>query len=186
MAVMLMTVMSFAQYQPAVELTGNYHFTHLTLPAGLGSTNMPAGFGTTVNVPINNWFGVVGDFGRFSKSNSLTMGGVSASGDLTILTFGGGPRFTYRTRSAWQPYFQFVLGGAHLTASGSIQGFGSSSSGTTAFMIAPGGGVQFKMSRSIWLNTGFNYLRASKYGYAINGFQPTVGVSFHFGGPVAR
>jgi hypothetical protein len=177
---------SFAQYQPAVEWTGNCHFTHVNLPGGLGGLNMPAGFGTTVNIPVTNWLGVVGDVGRFSKSESATIGGINASGTLSVWTFGGGPRFTYRTKKGqMQPYFQFCWG-AHLGASANVANFGRTSGGTTALMIAPGGGVQFKLSKVIWLNTGFNYLRASKYGYAINGFQPSVGISFHFGGPEAR
>lgn len=170
--ILLMTGLSLAQYQPAVEWTGNYHFTHVNLPAGLGGLNVPAGFGSTVNVPINNWVGVVGDFGYMRKSAS--------GGNVSLSTFGGGPRFTYRTkRGQVQPYFQFVLGGAHVAASANALG----SAGTTAFMILPGGGIQLKASKTVWFNVGFNYLHTNIYGYGINGFQPSVGVSFHFGGP---
>jgi hypothetical protein len=159
----LLATFALAQEKPAtVEVTGAYQFTRVV------DVNVPAGWDASVNVPANKWFGVAGDFGGFSKSEF----GVTA----TVYTYGGGPQFTLRTRNV-EPYFRFILGGAHGTASG----FGLSE-GTNAFFYSPGGGADFRISDRTWFRLGANYPSVRKFGVTANGIQAVVGITYKFGG----
>jgi membrane-associated protease RseP (regulator of RpoE activity) len=153
---------SLAQDKPVAEVTGAYQFSRFY------GVNVPLGWDASVNIPANDWFGVVGNFGGGTKSES----GVTA----TLLTFGGGPQFTLRTHNV-EPYFRLVFGGAHITGSG----YGISA-GTTAFLIAPGGGADFRISDHVWLRLGASYPLARKYGVTADGIQTVVGITYKFGG----
>lgn len=159
---LLASVVSLAQDKPTAEITGAYQFTRLY------GVNVPLGWDASVNIPANDWVGVVGDFGGATKSES----GVTA----TLLTYGGGPQITLRTRSV-QPYFRVVLGAAHVSESG--YGF---SGGTTAFLVAPGGGADFRISDRVWLRLGANYPLATKNGATVDGIQAIAGITYRFGG----
>lgn len=151
---------SSAQDRPAPEVTGAYQFTRLY---GL---NVPLGWDASVNIPTNDWFGVVGDFGGATKSEF----GIAA----TLLTFGAGPQFTLRIRKV-EPYFRVVFGAAH--GSTSLYGFSAS-----AFLVAPGGGADFRISDHAWLRLGASYPLVRKYGATFDGIQALVGVTYTFGG----
>jgi hypothetical protein len=160
--ILLASVVSLAQEKPTAELTGAYQFLRLD------SVNVPVGWNASANISANKWFGVVGDFGGATKSEL----GVTT----TLYTFGGGPQFTLRSRNV-EPYFRLVFGAAHLTASG----YGLSGS-TTAFLIAPGGGADFRISGHLWLRLGANYPVARKNGVTLDGIQTVVGLTYKFGG----
>lgn len=160
--VLLLSIVSPAQDKPVAEVTGAYQFTRLY------GVNIPLGWDASVNAPANNWFGVVGDFGGATKSES----GVRA----TILMYGGGPQFTLRTPNV-EPYFRLLLGAAHVGASG----YGVSG-GTTAFLLAPGGGADFRATDHIWFRMGASYPFARKNGVTLDGIQAVVGVTYRFGG----
>jgi hypothetical protein len=154
-------ILALAQDNPTAELTGAYQFSRFY------GVNVPAGSDVSVNVPLNKWFGAAGDFGVFTKSES----GVTA----TVYTYGGGPQFTLRTPKV-QPYFRFILGAAHGTASG----FGFSGS-TNAFFWAPGGGADFFVSDHVSFRLGANYPSVRKYGVTADGIQALVGITYKFG-----
>jgi membrane-associated protease RseP (regulator of RpoE activity) len=152
---------SLAQDKP-VAVTGAYQFTRLY------GVNVPLGWDASVNIPVNDWFGVVGDFGAARKS--------AFGARATLLTFGGGPQLTLRTHNV-EPYIRLVVGGAHVGAS--AYGF---SAGATALFIAPGGGADFRLSDHIRLRLGANYPVARKYGVTADGIQIVLGVTYKFGG----
>ncbi len=160
--ILLVSVVSLAQDKPIAEITGAYQFTRLY------GVNVPLGWDASVNVVANDWFGFAGDFGGATKSQSGVTG--------TLLTYGGGPQFTLRTASV-EPYFRLTFGAAHVSASG--YGF---SGGTTAFLLSPGGGADFRISNHIWLRLGANYPFARKNSVTVDGIQALVGVTYHFGG----
>jgi hypothetical protein len=152
-----------AQDKPPMEITGAYQFFRSY------GVNVPAGWDTSVNVPTNNWFGIVGDFGGATQSES----GVTS----TLYTFGGGPQFTLRTHYA-QPYFRLLIGAAHSDASG--YGFSGNS---TAFLVAPGGGADFRISDVISFRVGFNYPLVIEHGVAAtHSVGAIVGITYKFGG----
>ena len=159
------------------EITGAYQFAHVQ--AGgfgySGSTSFPAGFSAGINIPVIPWFGVVGDFGWMQKSVGDSLGGTVTG---RLLTYGGGPQFTYRGGRNIQPFARCLFGGATATGSDSqISGSGR----TTAFFVAPGGGIDFKLHKNLWLRGGADYLHADKSGVSVNAFRAFAGIQFRFG-----
>lgn len=190
--VAILSVSALGQVAPT-EFTTTYQFSHLS--QGGYSINVPAGFSTGINVPVARWFGVVGDFSYMQKSESATVVGYgfigTASGTAYVFSYGGGPQFTYRGKTAnIQPFGRFLLGAATATASGtaSVSGYGSvsTSATSTAFFIAPGGGADFRASKNIWVRAGVDYFRAEKYGVATNGVRVMGGIQYRFGGAWSR
>lgn len=171
-----------AQDKPLAEVTGAYQFNHLTLSADgeSASTNVSAGFDASVNVPITKWFGAVGDIGRAWKTESASVGTVQASATASIWTYGGGPQLTYRTPYV-QPFARFIFGEAHSSLSASSSGISAGASVNT-FFIAPGGGVDIRLTRNVWLRGGVDYFRTSKDGVTVNGVRAFGGITFVFGG----
>jgi hypothetical protein len=52
------------------------------------------------------------------------------------------------------------------------------SAGVNSFFIAPGGGVDFQITRNIWLRSGADWLHTSKYGVTMNGIRALGGFTF--------
>jgi S1-C subfamily serine protease len=187
-AVISLATVVVSQDKPLAEVTGAYQFNHLTASADgeSASTNVPAGFDASVNVPITRWFGAVGDIGRVWKTESASVGTVQASATSSIWTYGGGPQLTYRTPHV-QPFARFILGDAHSGGSVSVSGlngfsgvsFGAS---VNTFFIAPGGGADFRITHNVWLRGGADYFRTSKDGVTVNGIRAFGGITFVFGG----
>lgn len=170
--------------KPTAEVSGSYQFSHMSasysssqLPVsiGLGSAIVPNGWNSSAHVPVNHWFGAVSDFGGMSDSATVRGDVVKAR----VLTFGGGAQFTYRGRNV-QPYARIILGDANLHLSDSaILPHGIS---TNAFFVAPGGGVEFRVSRHVWLRSGMDFFHTSKMGFSLNGIRVLGGIEFRFGG----
>ena len=182
LAVISLATVAVAQDKPLAEVTGAYQFNHLTLSADgeSASTNVSAGFDASVNVPITRWFGAVGDIGRVWKTESASVGTVQASATASIWTYGGGPQLTYRTTYV-QPFARFILGEAHSSLAASSSGISAGASVNT-FFIAPGGGVDIRLTHNVWLRGGADYFRTSKDGVTVNGVRAFGGITFVFGG----
>jgi hypothetical protein len=174
-----------AQDKPIAEVTCAYQFNHLTVSADgqSASSNISAGFDANVDIPITRWFGAVGDVGRVWKTESASVGTVQASATASIWTYGGGPQLTYRTPNV-HPFARFVLGEAHSSAFASVTGVSGASAGASvnSFFIAPGGGVDFRITHNLWLRGGADYLRTSKDGVTVNGVRVYGGATLVFGG----
>jgi hypothetical protein len=183
------SVRSQAQDKPIAEVTGSYQFNHLTLSEGGASSslNVWRGWDGSINVPILRWFGVVGDVGRVWESESATFSAlgtsISASATTSLLTYGGGPQLTYRSRRV-QPFARFILGDAHSSAfvsANSTLGSVSGSASVDSFFLAPGGGADLRIAHNVWLRGGADYFRTSKYGATVNGVRVFGGITFTFG-----
>lgn len=165
---------------PIVEVAGSYQFVHLT--ASGGTLNMSRGWDGSVNVPIFRSLGIVGDVGRTwktvsdSSTTSCVYFGACGSVTASVSTYGGGPQFTYRTQYV-RPFARFILGDAH-----SSVGLSGVSVGVNSFFIAPGGGVDFRITRNVWLRSGVDWFHTSKYGVTVNGIRALGGFTFTFGG----
>lgn len=183
-------ITSTAQDKPIAEVTASYQFDRLMLSENGVSTssNVPRGWDSGVNIPILQWFGVVGDVGHIWQSESALFSvfgtTISTTATGSLYTFGGGPQLTYRKSHA-QPFARCILGDAHSRAFARVASTNESASGSAradSFFIAPGGGADFQITSNAWLRGGAEYFRTSRYGATVNGIRVFAGITFTFGG----
>jgi opacity protein-like surface antigen len=127
---------AWAQDYPKAEVSGDYQYLHLNP----GGNNCQGGAGSVAG-NLNDWFGVVGEFGGCKVTGQPA--GVSAH----ALNYLFGPRVTYRSYGSLTPFAHILLGGQRDTVS--LRGFGSTS--TNSFAMALGGGADYKMTEHIAL-----------------------------------
>jgi opacity protein-like surface antigen len=120
------------------EVSGNYQFVRISPGGGNPSSNCQGAAGTAA-VNLNNWLGVVGDFGG-CKVTGLPTG--AGSHEMNYLF---GPRLSYHSYGRFTPYVQSLFGGERLTASAT--GFPSQS--INSFAMTVGGGADFTVTRHL-------------------------------------
>ena len=181
--------------KPIAEVTGSYQYDHLRLSADGASTslNMSRGWDGSVNVPILRWLDAVGDFSRSWKSESLdalscaNFVGCGATATASVYMYGGGPQFTYRGFRNVEPFARVIVGDARSTLGASVSGV-SGSVGVNSFFIAPGGGVDIRVVRSLWFRVGADWLHtnlnvdALGASVTVNGVRALGGFKYSFGG----
>jgi len=153
-----------AQQTPPVEVSAGYSYLRL---GGSGGVNQHGG-SVSVAGNLNNWLGIVGDFGAYHNS--------SFGASLNTYTFMFGPRLSLRAGRV-TPFVQTLFGGAHLKASG----FGFSS-GITPFAASVGGGVDLQLSRHIALRPQVDYIALRSHGSTQNAGRASLDLVFRFGG----
>lgn len=150
------------------EVYGGYQYIR-TNP---GSGNCHGGSGSVAG-NVNNWFGVVGEFGA-CKMTGLPTG---ASGHAFNYLFG--PRVTYRSQSSFTPFVHALFGG--INASNSVQGLGSSSS--NALAMAFGGGADVRVSEHVSLRlVQFDYFPTRFSGVTQNNLRLQTGFVYRWNG----
>lgn len=92
---------------PRIELGVTYSYVQLA--AGKPGTLSCNGGGATATYNFSSWFGLTADVGGCNMNSP----GVNISGDSTNYLLG--PRFTFRNRTPWLPFVQFLAGGDKLT-----------------------------------------------------------------------
>jgi S1-C subfamily serine protease len=80
-----------------------------------------------------------------------------------------------------QPFARFILGGAHSSLGASVSNLSVSAS-VNSFFIAPGGGVDIRITHNLWFRVGADWLHTSKDGVTVNGVRALAGIKFTFGG----
>jgi hypothetical protein len=177
--VSLASLACLAQDKPLIEVSGAYQYDHLKLSEdGLsGTLNLSRGFDASVNVPILEWFDVVGDVSRVWKTESYADLGTTVS----VLTFGAGPQLSYRKNPYAQPFARFILGDAHSGAGVSLSGIGSLSASTDSFLITSGGGIDIRLIHNLWFRVGADWLHSSKDGVTVSGVRALGGFKYTFG-----
>jgi outer membrane immunogenic protein len=83
---------------------------------------------------LDKTIGLVADFGGYANTRS----GI----DDKALTYLFGPRFTYRHFEKWNPYVQFLFGGAYAWS-------GPASTTQNGFATAAGGGLDYNLTKRI-------------------------------------
>jgi outer membrane protein with beta-barrel domain len=111
-----------AQEAPVADVAVGYGF--IEVPQGF--TFMMHGGSVAAAYNVNDWLGIVGDFGAYHAHPGVS---------LTAETYTFGPRFSYRAFDRFTPFAQLLLGGQH--ASAVTTGFTDASN---AFTIGAGGG----------------------------------------------
>jgi opacity protein-like surface antigen len=193
-----------AQDYPRFELGAGYSYVRanvtakdqMVTPAVSASEgfNLQGGGGNIVYNPTRS-IGLVADFAGYDVTGLPKGTGASA----TLFTYMFGPRFTYRGNEKFQPFAHVLLGGAHVSGSGStlvatatsgipINEFSGSSN---SFAMAIGGGFDVKVANHValrlfegdYLLTRFNTTlnSAGKLTAANqNNFRLAAGIQFRF------
>jgi len=119
-------------------------FMYIRTPIGGESFNC-AGGGGTIAYNVTSLIGLAADMGGCKIfGNTLGLANTVSGSQFTFLF---GPRFTFRSSSRLQPFFEANFGGDHLSISCENAAVcGNASRGFTAFALTAGGGFDVKLS----------------------------------------
>jgi opacity protein-like surface antigen len=153
-----------SQEYPKAEAFGGYQYLRLN-PGGTSCQ----GFGGSATGNLNNWFGVVGDFGYCRVT------GLPSGTSAHAVNFLFGPRATYRSSSPLSPFAQVLFGGQH---------FGGSGGGTAnSFAMSLGGGADYKLTEHVALRLiQVEYLYTHFGGVRQNNARIESGIVYRWGG----
>ncbi len=121
---------AMAQETPKAEIFGGYQYLRLNP----GGSNCQGGGGSIAG-NLNDWFGVVGDFGA-CKVTGLPSG-VSAH----AINYLFGPKVAYRSYGSLTPFAQVLFGGQHFGGSGGAS--------ANSFAMTLGGGADYKFTEHV-------------------------------------
>lgn len=156
LGVFILAGLAVAQDYPKGEFSATYSYLRTGFTDGVNQQ----GASVSIAGNLNRWFGIAGDFGGYHTAG------------LNTFTFLAGPRITARNSSKVNPFAQFLVGGAHLTAGSSV----------TPFAFSVGGGVDLPMADTIGLRPQVDYIGMRANGSTLNTLRVSVGVVFRFGG----
>lgn len=188
---------------PKVEWAFDYSFWRAMPTSRTNRMGYLHGGSTSVAYNLNNWFGLVADFGGFDN-NHLTLFGPTSSQTVnsggSAYSYLFGPRISFRTKhDRFTPYIQALFGGVNASAV-TISGCGTTPICTplpsqSAFAEAFGAGIDIKITHHIaWRAFEGNYtltrFRDPASGNPlIPNYQKNVrfssGLVFRFGGEAA-
>jgi hypothetical protein len=146
------------QETPAAELSAGYSYLRAGFHDGL---NLHGG-SVSLAGNVNQWFGVVGDYGLYHTQPS-GLGGVN------FHTFMAGPRFSYRGSSRVTPFAQVLVGAFH-------------GLDTTGFSMSTGGGIDVNLSEHFAIRPfQMEYLLLRARGDSLHCARVSAGIVFRFG-----
>jgi len=161
--ILLLTCTASAQQVPRVDVSTGYSFLRL---GGKGGVSQQGG-SIFIAGNLNNWIGIVGDFGGY---HSLPFG-VS----LNTYTSLFGPRFSLRAGKV-TPFAQTLFGGAHMNAS--LNGI---SAAKTSFAMSAGGGIDLRLTHHLALRPQVDYIALRSSGQTLNSGRASIGLVCRFG-----
>jgi len=177
---------ALAQEAPKAEMFGGYSYLRVN-PGGRGDNISAHGFNTSLAGNVTKSLGLVGEFSRFTQSESLNLGDLfnepglgTANVKARVSTYLFGPRLTLRTGSA-EPFVHALVGGARNSFESSVAGFSGKFS-DNGFAYAVGGGLDVKLHNNFAIRLGqLDYLRTKVAGEGLNSLRYSVGVVIRFG-----
>ncbi len=147
---------------------------------GLGSTSVPKGFDIDLAANLHKNVAVVADFSLGSKSESVTVAGVTATGTAKMYNFLFGPRLSVKSGKV-TPFAETLIGIVHTSASGGVSGLGSASDSSNNFGFALGGGLDVAASKNVSVRLAkFDYEFVKVTDGHINNIRYATGLVFKF------
>lgn len=128
------------------------HFQTPTIVAFSGKQTLN-GFNTSATVYLTKGFGLTGDFSAHFKTNSVpdVLGG-TIENHIRILNVLGGPQYKFHRDSRVTPFVRALAGVANTRARLEVPSLNSTStSSSTDFALALGGGVDVRVSERVAL-----------------------------------
>ena len=202
--VLLLGLTAWAQEFPRAEVAVDYSYARFN-PTAFGTKGHSlngGGGGLTLN--LNQYLGIKMDLQGYGSNTSFFVippstnfpGGGSAKVQGNLFTYLFGPQIKFRAKG-FQPFGQFLFGGAHSNAYGNAyQTICQPTAGACAFGKAPAGNafamsagfgldipinktVSFRPAEVDWLYSHFTNQFANG---SQNSFRYSAGVVFNFGG----
>jgi opacity protein-like surface antigen len=193
LVVLCLPLAALAQEEaPKVEISGGYSFVN-----GGGDTSH--GFNLSFTGNVTKRIGVVGEFNRYTESETLNVPNLSAFpiegfptlpplpdlGPINIKaslsTFLFGPRLTLIRGKKAEPFVHGLLGAARSSIDFSSPGI-TGSGDSNAFAFALGGGVDIKAHKNFAIRVAqLDYLGARGGGVRLNSFRYSAGVVIRLG-----
>jgi opacity protein-like surface antigen len=159
---------AMAQDYPKAEVSGDYQY----IRANPGGSNCQGAAGSVAG-NLNDWFGVVGEFGGCKFT------GQPAGTSAHLLNYLFGPRVTYRSYGRLAPFAHVLFGGERFTAS--VSGVGSASS--NSFALALGGGADYNLQGHFAIRLiQVEYLYTHFGGVRQNNARIEAGIVYRWGG----
>lgn len=156
---MLFAAVLMAQDVPKVELFGGYGYTSVdTKGSGLGRQSFN-GWDADFAARISKNVAIVGDISGSYKTETIDLGGVSASAKLKFYNYLFGPRVSAKAGKV-NPFVEALFGIGHVTASAESGGVTGSVS-SNGFAMAFGGGLDVSANKNI-------SIRVAKFDYILN------------------
>ena len=147
----------------------------------VASTNFDMhGGNLQVAVNLNDWFGIVGDFGGHYTSNA------NAGASLSLFSYMAGPRVSIHKAGPITPFVHLLVGAGHVGGSLYTTNFQGGAASRNAFAGILGGGLDLNLGRHVairavqidWMHSQFaNGLHDRQ-----NSLRLTTGLVFRFGG----
>jgi hypothetical protein len=161
---------------PRVEVFGGYSYVSADFQGASGRHNLN-GWNGQVDINLNRWLGLTGDFGGYYGSVGEKVGDLSVNVSFRDYSFLFGPTLTYRQQH-FAPFFHALFGGNNL--SGSVLG---KSTSNTAFAMAIGGGLDIPLTPHFGLRLAqADWLRTQNFSGNQNNVRLSTGLLFMFGG----
>jgi opacity protein-like surface antigen len=180
LAICLPLAASAQEGAPKVEIFGGYSYLRPdTSPSNIGNISAH-GFNTSLAGNITKHIGIVGEFSRFTLSDSFA---VSVLGpinvDSNVVTYLFGPRITLH-RGKVEPFVHALLGGAR--ENDKFSGGFVDELTENAFAFALGGGLDIKVNDNFAIRVAqVDYLGDKLGGETANNFRYSVGVVIRLG-----
>ena len=180
LAICLPLAASAQEAAPKVEIFGGYSFLRADTGAIVIDRNSAYGFNTSLAGNITKHIGIVGEFSRFTVSDSFTqsvLGPVNV--DSNVVTYLFGPRITLH-RGKVEPFVHALLGGARENdklSGGLVNEFTEN-----AFAFALGGGLDIKVNDNFAIRVAqVDYLGYKLSAETGNNFRYSVGIVIRLG-----
>jgi opacity protein-like surface antigen len=162
--VLLFGGVAFAQDYPKVETSPAFMYIRtvpqsstFTVPGAviIAQSINCAGGGGTLAYNVSSVVGIAADLGGCKVFSNAYGAGNTVNGNMFTYLFG--PRFTIRSGSAFEPFFEVNFGGVRVSlsckssATNCVNATGGNTYSKNAFALTAGGGFQIKMSKKISL-----------------------------------
>jgi opacity protein-like surface antigen len=180
LAICLPLAASAQEGGPKVEIFGGYSYLRTDTNAFVRDNISAHGFNTSLAGNITKHIGIVGEFSRFTLSDSFT---VSVLGpinvDSNVVTYLFGPRITPH-RGKVEPFVHALLGGAR--ENDKLSGGIVDELTENAFAFALGGGLDIKVNDNFAIRVAQVDYLGDKLGIETgNNFRYSVGVVIRLG-----
>ncbi len=185
--ILCLPLATFAQEEaPKVEMFGGYSYLRINPGDDIDRISLN-GFNTSLAGNITKNIGIVGEFSRFTKTESVNLGDIfndpslgTVDSRIRVSTLMFGPRFTLRGGNA-ELFTHALFGAAQGSFRSSAAGASDEVSGY-AFAYALGGGFDIKLHDNFALRVAqLDYLGTKVAGEQLNSLRYSAGVVIRFG-----